>query len=235
MRVLLLEDDERLQGLIVRALRQDGHAVDPVDRMGDARWMLGEIPYDAAVLDVMVPDGVAFDLCAELRAHGNWVPVLFLTARGAVEDRVRGLDSGGDDYLVKPFALAELMARLRSLTRRTPAARPSMVAVGDLLLDPATHRVTAGGHPLDVTPRQFALLEFLMRRPDVVVTRSEVVDAVWDWAFEGSHRIVDVYVRSLRELLGSGPARPRLGTVRGVGYRLVSPRPGDAAVAADSA
>jgi len=220
VKILLLEDDLRLRSLMTRGLHREGHAVDEVGTIEDARWMVGECAYDVAILDVMVPDGDGFTLCRELRAMDQWVPVLFLTARDSVDDRVQGLDAGGDDYLVKPFAFTELLARLRSLARRGPATRAPMLRIGDLLLDPATHQVTAGERSVDLTHRQFALLECFCRQPDVVLSRADIMDQVWDWAFEGSPRIVDVYVRSLREVLGEGPERPVIHTVRGAGYAL---------------
>lgn len=223
MRILLLEDDLRLRGLLVRGLVREGHAVDDVGLIEDARWLATENPYDVAILDVMVPDGDGFSLCRDLREAGWRVPVLFLTARDAVEDRVRGLDAGGDDYLVKPFALVELLARLRSLARRGPVERPAILVAGDVLLDPATHRVTAGGRLLDLTPRQRSLLEAFLRQPEVVLSRQRILDQVWDWAFDGSPRIIDVYIRSLREALGTGPERPRIETIRGAGYVLRVP------------
>ncbi len=220
VKILLLEDDLRLRSLVARGLHREGHAVDEVGTVEDARWMLAECAYDVAILDVMVPDGDGFSLCRELRTNDQRVPVLFLTARDSVDDRVRGLDAGGDDYLVKPFAFRELLARLRSLVRRGPATRAPVLRVGDLVLDPATHMVRIGDQTLDLTHRQFALLECLCRRPEVVMTRSDIIDQVWDWAFEGPPRIVDVYVRSLREVVGRGPERPVIHTVRGVGYAL---------------
>ena len=223
MKILLLEDDVRLSGLLLRGLRHEGHAVDHAASIEDGRWMATESPYDVMVFDVMLPDGDGYSLCRELRSAGHWSPVLFLTARDAVEDRVRGLDAGGDDYLVKPFAFTELVARLRALTRRGTVERPAVLEVGDLEIDPAAHRVRAAGRELELTSRQFALLEFFARNADAVLSRSAILDQVWDWAFEGSPRIIDVYVRSLREALGEGPRRPRLETVRGAGYVLRSP------------
>ena len=229
MKLLLLEDDVRLSALLLRGLQREGHAVDHAASIEDGRWMATESPYDAMIFDVMLPDGDGYSLCRELRAAGRWAPVLFLTARDAVEDRVRGLDAGGDDYLVKPFAFTELLARLRALTRRGMVERPTVLQVGDLEIDPAAHRVRAGGRDLELTSRQFTLLEFFARNADAVLSRSAILDQVWDWAFEGSPRIIDVYVRSLREALGEGQQRPRLETVRGAGYVLrappVAPRP----------
>ena len=225
MKVLLLEDDVRLSALLLRGLRREGYAVDHAATVEDGRWMATESTYDAMIFDVMLPDGDGFDLCAELRAAGTWTPVLFLTARGGVEDRVRGLDAGGDDYVVKPFAFAELLARLRALARRGAVERPVRLTMGDLEVDPVGHRVVAGGRSLALTAREFALLEFFMRQPDTVLSRSAILEQVWDWAFDGSPRIIDVYVRTLREQLGKGRDRPRIETIRGAGYVLRPPAP----------
>ena len=186
----------------------------------EARWFLSETTHDVLILDVMLPDGDGFGLCSELRATGDWSPVLMLTARDAVTDRVRGLDVGADDYLVKPFAFVELEARLRALDRRGPSDRPTSIVVGNLELDPVTHRATVGSLDLGLTARQFALLEFFARRVDQVLTRAQILDQVWDWAFDGDPRIIDVYVRALRKALAADLASPRIVTVRGVGYAL---------------
>ena len=223
MKVLLLEDDVRLAGLISRGLRRDSNAVDLAGTVEDARWLAAESAYDVLVLDIMLPDGNGFDLCRELRSVGDWTPVLLLTARDAIDDRVRGLDVGADDYLVKPFAFAELFARLRALARRGSTERPSVLVCGDLRLDPATRQVSVGGSNAAVAGREFALLEYFLRHVNEVLTRSRIIDEVWDWAFEGTPRIIDVYVRALRARLGRGPDRPRIETLRGVGYALRSP------------
>jgi two-component system OmpR family response regulator len=223
VKILLLEDDVRLVGLITRGLRRDGNAVDTAGTVEDARWLASESVYDVLVLDVMLPDGDGFALCRELRAAGNWTPVLLLTARDAIDDRVRGLDVGADDYLVKPFAFAELFARLRALARRGSTERPNVLASGDLRLDPATHQVSVGRETISLAGREFALLEYFLRHEGEVLPRSRIIDEVWDWAFEGTPRIIDVYVRSLRARLGRGPARPRIETIRGVGYALRAP------------
>jgi two-component system OmpR family response regulator len=222
MKILLLEDDLRLSGVLLRGLRREGHAVDHAASVEDGRWMATESPYDAMIFDVMLPDGDGYSLCRELRAAKQWSPVLFLTARDAVEDRVRGLDAGGDDYLVKPFAFTELLARLRALTRRGPVERPAVLQIGDLEVDPAAHRARAADRRLEITAREFTLLEFFVRNADVVLSRTAILDQVWDWAFEGSPRIIDVYVSSLRDAIGEGPLRPRIETVRGAGYVLRS-------------
>lgn len=220
MKILVLEDDVRLAGLIVRGLRREGHAVDTAGTVEDAQWLAAESVYDVLVLDIMLPDGDGFGLCSTLRAKGDWTPVLLLTARDAVADRVRGLDVGADDYLVKPFAFAELFARLRALARRGSTERPSVVTSGELDLDPASRRVTIAGESVSVTGREFALLEYLLRHQDEVLSRSRIIDEVWDWAFEGNPRIIDVYVRALRASLGEGATIPRIETVRGIGYVL---------------
>lgn len=223
MKVLLLEDDVRLAGLVTRGLRRDGNAVDTAGTVEDARWLAAESVYDVLVLDVMLPDGDGFSLCRELRSGGNWTPVLLLTARDAIDDRVRGLDVGADDYLVKPFAFAELFARLRALARRGSTERPNILESGDLRLDPATREVSVGGTLVTVAGREFSLLEYFLRHENEVLTRSRIIDEVWDWAFEGTPRIIDVYVRALRARLGRGPGTPRIETLRGVGYALRSP------------
>jgi two-component system OmpR family response regulator len=220
MKILMLEDDQRLRSVVVRGLHRSGHNVDVAGTIEEARWFLSETKHDVLVFDVMLPDGDGFSLCQELRAGGNWSPVLMLTARDAVTDRVRGLDVGADDYLVKPFAFAELEARLRALDRRGPSDRPTIVAVGSLKLDPASHRATIGSRELDLRGRQFALLEFFARRADQALTRAQILDQVWDWAFDGDPRIIDVYVRSLRKALAAEPDAPWIETVRGVGYAL---------------
>ncbi len=219
----MLEDDVRLSGLLLRGLRREGYAVDHAATIEDGRWMATESTYDAMIFDVLLPDGDGYALCAELRAAGTWTPVLFLTARGAVADRVRGLDVGADDYVVKPFAFAELLARLRALARRGAVERPVQLTLGDLEVDPVARRAVAGGRSLVLTAREFALLEFFMRKPDSVVSRSTILEQVWDWAFDGSPRIIDVYVRTLREQLGKGRDRPRIETIRGAGYALRPP------------
>ncbi len=223
MKLLVLEDDVGLRSALRRGFRRAGHAVDDVGTLQDARWHIAESAYDVLVLDVMVPDGDGFGFCRELRDAGNPTPVLFLTARDAVDDRVRGLDVGADDYLVKPFALEELLARVRALSRRGPVPRPTRHVVGSLEVDPAAGRATLTGRPLDLTARQFALLALFASRADQVLSRSQILDQLWDWAFEGDPRIVDVYVNALRRSLGEGPGAPRLETVRGAGYALRPP------------
>ncbi len=220
MKILMLEDDQRLRSVVVRGLQRSGHTVDVAGTVEEGRWFLSETSHDVLIFDVMLPDGDGFSLCRELRAAGNWTPVLMLTARDAVRDRVRGLDVGADDYLVKPFAFVELEARLRALARRGPSERPTTVVVGELEIDPAAHRATVSGQDLDLPGRQFSLLELLARRADEVLSRSMILDQVWDWAFDGDPRIIDVYVAALRRTLPRRAGVPSIETVRGIGYVL---------------
>jgi two-component system, OmpR family, response regulator len=216
MRVLVVEDDPKLASLLGRGLREEGVATDVTSRGEDALWMAGATRYDALVLDVMLPGIDGFEACERLRADGVSTPVLMLTAREAIEDRIAGLDGGADDYLVKPFAFGELLARLRALARRGPVARPAVLETGSLRLDPATHRVWRGGEEIELTAREFALLQALMRRPGQAMSRFELLEAVWDNAYENRSNVIDVYVRYLRRKLG----RTTIETVRGHGYRL---------------
>ena len=214
--MLVVEDEPRMASVIRRSLEKGGLAADLAGRGEDALWMAAAVEYDAIVLDVMLPGLSGFDVCRLLRDRDVWAPVLMLTAREGVDDRVRGLDSGADDYLVKPFALAELHARLRSLARRGQPERPPVLEVGDLRLDPARREVRRGEAAIDLSAKEFALLETLMRRPGEVLSRLELIEHAWDFAYETRSNVVDVYVRRLRRKLGDGA----IETVRGVGYRL---------------
>jgi two-component system OmpR family response regulator len=220
MRLLVVEDDPSMVELLRRALEREAYAVDVVGTGDEALWAVNEHPYDAVVLDVMIPAPDGFAVVRRLRADGRQVPVLMLTARDAVGDRVTGLDAGADDYLTKPFAVSELFARVRALVRRGPAARPPYLTVRDLLLDPSTHTATRAGRNLDLTPKAFALLEYLMHRPGEVVSRTELLDHVWDFAYDGSSNVVDAYVSRLRDAVDKPFDEPLIETVRGVGYRL---------------
>jgi len=220
VRVLIVEDQAKLAALLARGLREEGHAADIAERGEDAAWMALAARYDAIVLDIMLPGIDGFETCRQLRQRGVWTPVLMLTARDAVGDRVIGLDAGADDYLTKPFSFEELLARLRALNRRTPAERPVMVEVGDLRLDPAAHRAWRGQTELDLSAKEFALLELLMRRPGNVLTRGQLLEGAWDMAYERRSNIVDVYIRHLREKIDRPFGRDTIETVRGVGYRL---------------
>jgi two-component system OmpR family response regulator len=220
MRVLVVEDEAKLARLLARGLGEEGHIADVAGRGEDALWMARAAPYDAIVLDVMLPGLDGFETCRELRANDVWAPVLFLTARDEVEDRVRGLDTGADDYLVKPFSFAELVARLRALVRRAPGERPAELEVADLRLDPAAHRAWRGKVEIDLSAKEFALLQLFMRRPGETLTRQQLLDGAWDIAFDGRSNVVDVYVRYLREKVDRPFGRHSLETIRGVGYRL---------------
>jgi two-component system OmpR family response regulator len=220
MRVLLVEDEAKLAALLARGLREEGYATDLADAGEQALWMARAIPYDAIVLDVMLPGLDGFAVCRRLRVDGVWSPVLMLTARDAVEDRVEGLDVGADVFLTKPFSFEELLARLRALTRRAPVERPSLLAVGDLRLDPAAHRAWRGEVELELSAKEFTLLELFMRRPGHALSRAQLLDGAWDIAFESRSNIVDVYVRYLREKIDRPFGRRSIETVRGVGYRL---------------
>ncbi len=220
MRVLVVEDDERLADVLRRALVREGYAVDVAGSGQDALWHGRENDYNAVVLDVMIPPPDGFAVARTMRAEGRWAPVLMLTARDAVDDRVTGLDSGADDYLVKPFALQELYARVRALTRRVPAERPTVLRVGDLSLDPVRRAVERAGTPIELSAKEFALLHELMRHPGEVLSRTHLLEHVWDFAYDGGSNVVDVYVRYLREKIDRPFGASSIETVRGAGYRL---------------
>jgi two-component system OmpR family response regulator len=221
MRLLLVEDDVKLVRALQRGLQREGYAVDLAGTGDEALAQAGSYDYDALVLDVMLPGTDGFTVCRELRRSEQWVPVLMLTARDNVKDRIRGLDAGADDYLVKPFDFGELLARLRALIRRGPSERPAVIEVGDLCIDPAAHVVKRAGREVELTPREFALLLFLARRAGEVVPRTELLEHVWDETDEGSTNVVDVYVGYLRKKLERPFRRRRLiRTVRGVGFML---------------
>jgi two-component system OmpR family response regulator len=220
MRVLVVEDEVKMAGLIRRGLVEDGHGADIASTGEDALWMAQAHPYDAIVLDVMLPRLTGFETCRQLRNEGVWAPVLMLTARDAVEDRVAGLDAGADDYLTKPFSFAELLARLRALARRGAVERPASLEVGDLRLDPASRRAWRGEEEIALSPKEFALLETFMRRPGQVLSRLQLLEHAWDFAYENRSNIIDVYVRYLREKIDRPFGRQSLETVRGAGYRL---------------
>jgi two-component system OmpR family response regulator len=222
VRVLVVEDETKMASLLRRALEREGYAVDVAGAGEDALWLGTENDYDAVVLDVMIPPPDGFEVCRTLRERGRWAPVLLLTARDGVEDRVAGLDAGADDYLAKPFSFAELYARLRALTRRGARERPTTLQVTDLTLDPAAHTVRRNGTSIDLSPKEFALLELFMRHPGEVLSRTRMLEHVWDFAYDGTSNVVDVYVRYLREKIDRPYGRDSIETVRGVGYRLRS-------------
>ena len=220
MRVLIVEDELKMASLVRRGLVEDGHVADVAGTGEDAIWMAQAHPYDAVVLDVMLPGLDGFETCRELRREGVWAPVLMLTARDGVDDRVAGLDAGADDYLVKPFSFAELLARLRALARRGAVERPTELEVDGLRLDPAKRRVWRGEQEIRLSPKEFALLEAFMRRPGQVLSRYQLLEHAWDFAYESRSNVVDVYVRYLREKVDRPFGTSSLETVRGVGYRL---------------
>ena len=220
VRVLIVEDELKMASLVRRGLTEEGHAADIAATGEDGVWMAEAHPYDAIVLDVMLPGLSGFETCRRLRNAGVWAPVLMLTARDGVDDRVAGLDAGADDYLTKPFSFAELLARLRALARRGAVERPTELVVGDLRLDPARRRAWRGEHEIGLSPKEFALLEAFMRRPGEVLSRLQLLEHAWDFAYENRSNVVDVYVRYLREKIDRPFGADSLETVRGVGYRL---------------
>jgi two-component system OmpR family response regulator len=222
MRVLIVEDHVRLAGLLRRALRSAGEVADVAVRGEDALWMAGSTAYDAIVMDVMLPGIDGFETCRRLRGDGVWTPILMLTARDALGDRVAGLDGGADDYVTKPFDLTELMARLRALARRREVERPTMPAVGDLRIDPASKRVWRGEKEIEVSGKGFALLEVFMRSPDVVLSRLDLLEGAWDSSYENRSNVISVHIRHLRERIDRPFGLHSIETVRGAGYRLRS-------------
>jgi two-component system OmpR family response regulator len=223
VRVLVVEDEVRMAALLERALREEGYAVDVATDGTDGLWLVTENDYDAVVLDAMLPGVDGFELCRRARTSGRWAPVLMLTARDSVDDRVRGLDAGADDYLTKPFSVAELAARLRALIRRGGVDRPAVLVVGDLRLDPARRRASRDDVELVLSPKELALLEYLMRHAGDVVTRTQILDHVWDFAYDGASNVVDQYVGYLRRKVDRPFGRRDIETVRGIGYRLRGP------------
>jgi two-component system, OmpR family, response regulator len=220
VRVLVVEDEVRTAALLQRGLAEDGYAVDVAIDGLDAVWQTTEFGYDAVVLDVLLPGVDGFEVCRRLRAADCWAPVLILTARDAVADRVRGLDAGADDYLTKPFSFAELSARLRALVRRGAGQRPTLLRVGDLRLDPAGRRAWCREAELGLSAKEFALLELFMRHPGQVLTRTRILDHVWDFAYDGVSNVVDQYIAYLRRKIDRPFGLEQLETVRGAGYRL---------------
>ena len=220
MRILVVEDELKMAGLLRRGLVEEGHSADVARTGEDALWMARSVEYDAIVLDLMLPQLDGFEVCRGLRESGVWTPVLMLTARDAVEDRVAGLDAGADDYLPKPFSFVELLARVRALARRGAGERPVVLEVGSLRLDPASHRVWRGDDEIELSTKEFALLETFMRRPGQVLSRNQLLEHAWDIAYESRSNVVDVYVRYLREKVDRPFGCESLETVRGAGYRL---------------
>lgn len=222
MRVLLVDDEVRLADGIRRGLEAEGMTVDVAHNGVDGLWRAREQDYDVAVLDVMMPGMSGYRVCQTMRAEGIWTPVLFLTAKDGEWDEVEGFDTGGDDWLTKPFSYPVLVARLRALVRRGARERPVELAAGDLRVDPAARTVRRGGAEIELTAREFAVLEFLMRRRGEVVTKLEVLDNVWHDAYDGDPNIVEVYIGRLRRKLDRPFGRDGIQTVRGAGYRMAA-------------
>jgi heavy metal response regulator len=220
MRILVIEDEPGIAQFVKQGLSEAGYAVDVVYNGRKGLDYALAADYDAVVLDIMLPQMDGLQLLRTLRARGRKMPVLLLTARDAVDERVRGLDAGADDYLIKPFAFAELLARLRALLRRPPLQTETIVRVADLELDTARHEVRRAGRPIDLSPREFAVLEYLMRHPRQVLTRTQITEHVWNFDFYSETNVVDVYIGYLRRKIDRGFQPPLIHTVRGVGYRL---------------
>ncbi|MET0994277.1 MAG: response regulator transcription factor [Mycobacterium sp.] len=218
MRLLVVEDEQRLAAGLRKGLEADGFAVDVVHNGTEGIWMARENPFDAIILDVMLPGANGYQVCRTLRSEGNWTPILMLTAKDDATDVVEGLDTGADDYLAKPFSYAVLLARLRALFRRGAPPRPAVCEAGDLRLDPAARRVWLRNNEIVLTPREFAVMEFLLHHPGEVLSKKDILDHVWDFDFDGDPNIVEVYIRRLRMKLD----QPMIETVRGAGYRLVA-------------
>jgi len=222
MRVLVVEDEKRLAAGLRKGLEAEGYAVDVALDGGDGLWMAREHPYDAIVLDIMLPGVNGYRVCATLRQEGVWTPILMLTAKDGEWDEIEALDTGADDYLTKPFAYAVLVARLRALLRRGARERPAVLEAGDLRLDPAARRAWRGDVEVELTPRELALVEFLLHRRGEVVSKREILQHVWDYDFEGDPNIVEVYVWHLRNKLDRPFGRDTIQTIRGSGYRLAA-------------
>jgi two-component system OmpR family response regulator len=220
VRILLVEDEPKMALLLRRGLTERGDVVEVATTGSDAVHLAAADEYDVVVLDVMLPDMDGFEVCRQVRSRHVWTPVLMLTARQAVRDRIEGLDAGADDYLVKPFSFGELLARLRALVRRGAVERPNVLTVGDLSYDPASRKVHRGDQEITLSTRELALLETFMRRPGQVLTREQLLDHVWDVGYESRSNVVDVYVRYLREKIDRPFDRHTLETIRGLGYRL---------------
>ncbi len=220
MRLLLVEDDTRIARFVAKGLREQAYAVDVCVTGEDALYQADINTYDLVILDVMIPGGDGFQVCRELRKSGKRMPILMLTARDAVEDRISGLDHGADDYLTKPFEFRELLARLRALLRRSGELRPPVLTVGDMVLDPAAQSVSRAGRPISLTAKEYALLEFLAQNAGRVVGRAEIAEHVWDESFDPFSNLIEVYVNRLRGKIDAGPSHPLLHTRRGAGYVL---------------
>ncbi len=223
MRILIVEDNHRLSTSLKLNLAHEGYSVDAAYDGQEGQDLAELIPYDLIILDVLLPAKDGFEVCRDLRRRRIHTPILLLTARDSIDDRVEGLDCGADDYLVKPFAMRELLARLRALLRRQQPYQPGRLEMGELVMDPSTHTVLRAGQPIELTPKEFALLEFLLRHPNQVVTRQQIEQHIWNYDFECESNVIDVYVRRLRRKIDDPFPVKLLTTVRGIGYRLTPP------------
>jgi DNA-binding response OmpR family regulator len=222
VRVLIVEDEAKVAAAVRRGLAAEGFAVDIAPDGAEGLWLAEQNDYDLLVLDIMLPAINGYDLCARLRAAGDWTPILMLTARDGELDEARALDSGADDFLTKPFSFVVLLARVRALLRRGRRDRPAVLESGDIRLDPAAHRCWRAGEEVRLTAREFAVLEFLLRHVGDVVSKAAILENVWDFGFDGDPNIVEVYIRHLRRKLDGPGAAPLIETVRGAGYRLAA-------------
>jgi DNA-binding response OmpR family regulator len=222
MRVLLVEDEMRLAAYLKRGLEREGYAVDIAGDGAEGLWLGSTQPYDVIVLDIMLPELNGYRVCAGLREKGVWTPILMLTAKDGELDEAEALDTGADDFLSKPFSFVVLLARLRALLRRGTGERPAVLEAGDVRLDPAQRRCTVGDVEVALTPTEFCVLQMFLRRPGDVISKKEILESCWDWAFEGDPNIVEVYVRHLRKKVDIPFGRAQLQTVRGAGYRFVA-------------
>jgi two-component system, OmpR family, copper resistance phosphate regulon response regulator CusR len=223
VRILLVEDDTRIARFVAQGLREQSYAVDVTADGEDALYKASVSDYDAVVLDVMIPGHDGFEVCRELRASGSNVPVIMLTARDTIQDRITGLDTGADDYLTKPFEVAELLARLRALLRRGHVVRPALIHAADLVIDTGAHRVTRGGRLIELTAKEYALLEYLARERGRVLSRAEIAEHVWDENFDPLSNLIDVNINRLRRKMDDGFALSLIHTRRGEGYMLSAP------------
>ena len=222
MKILLVEDDKKIAGAVKRGLELEGFSVEVSPDGSEGLWLATESSYDLIILDILLPGRNGFQICADLRASGDWTPVLMLTAKAGDLDEAEALDTGADDYITKPFSLAVLVARVRALLRRGAGRDPTPIAAGDLRIDPAQRRAWRGDAEIELTTRQFDVLEFLLRRAGQVMSKRAILEGVWDYAFEGDPNIVEVYVRRLRSRIDEPFARNSIQTIRGAGYRLAS-------------
>jgi DNA-binding response OmpR family regulator len=223
MRILVVDDDKRLNGIIKRGLLEEAYAVDVAYDGEEAVYLAWINPYDLIILDIMMPKKDGIEVCSELRTNGMNMPILMLTAKDTVEDRVKGLDAGADDYLVKPFAFNELLARVRALLRREGVSKAPEIQIGDLVLNTLTREVRRGEKFIELTTKEYVILEYFMRHPNIVVTRTMLEEHAWDYDFDSMSNLVDVYIRRLRSKVDNGEENSLIHTVRGAGYRLKIP------------